>query len=61
MKYSLKELRARKDMTQKEMAEYLGISPQTYCDWEKNPGMIKLSKLIEIGKCFEINISEIKN
>ena len=43
------------------MAEYLGISTQTYCDWEKNPGMIKLSKLIEIGEYFDISISEIKN
>ena len=33
-KYSLKELRARKNWTQCETAKRLGISPQTYNAWE---------------------------
>ena len=34
--YSLKELRARKNMTQAEVAENIGISTQTYNAWEKD-------------------------
>lgn len=35
MKYTPKELRARKGETQKMTAKSLGISYQTYCSWEK--------------------------
>lgn len=58
--FSLKELRARKDKTQSEVAKDLNISPQTYNAWENNPGKIKLSNLIKICKYFDINISQIK-
>lgn len=35
MRYSLKELRARKGLNQSETAEKLGVSTQTYNAWEK--------------------------
>ena len=34
MRYSLKELRARKGLNQSETAEKLGVSTQTYNAWE---------------------------
>ena len=40
--YSLKELRARKNITQADAAEMLGISTQTYNSWEADFGQIKL-------------------
>lgn len=58
--FSLKELRARKNKTQVEIAKDLNISPQTYNSWERNPGKIKLSNLIKICDYFEINISQIR-
>lgn len=57
---SLKELRARKDKTQAEVAKDLSISPQTYNSWENNPGIIKLSNLIKVCDYFEINISQLR-
>lgn len=43
MKFSLKELRARKNKTQKEVAEAVGISETTYREWEHRPGIIMLN------------------
>lgn len=60
MKFSLKELRARKNVTQRKVAEELDISYQTYNAWEKNPGIIKLSQLLKLCKYFEVSLDEIK-
>lgn len=57
---TLKELRARKNKTQAEVAKELKISTQTYNSWEKNPGKIKLSNLISLCNYFDINIGQIK-
>lgn len=57
---SLKELRARQNKTQAEVAKDLSISPQTYNSWENNPGIIKLSNLIKVCDYFEINISQLR-
>lgn len=57
---SLKELRARKNKTQAEVAKELKISTQTYNSWEKNPGKIKLSNLISLCDYFDINIGQIR-
>ena len=35
-KFTLRELRARKQATQKEVAAAMGISIQTYNAWEKD-------------------------
>ena len=35
MKYTPKELRARKGESQQKTANALGVSKQTYCAWEK--------------------------
>ena len=42
-KYTLRELRARKDWTQEETAKRLGVSLQTYNAWEQNFGSVKVS------------------
>lgn len=60
LKKSLKELRARFDETQEETAEALGVSPQTYSAWERNPGMIKLGNLKKIQQHFNVSLDEIR-
>ena len=60
MKYTLKELRARKNKTQEEVAEDLRVSTATYNNWENNPGIIKLSNAIKISNYFGVGIEEIK-
>lgn len=45
----LKWLRYKKKISQKDIAEMLGVTRQTYTIWEKNPIKLDLSQLIEIG------------
>lgn len=60
MQYSLKELRARKNWTQKETAQKLGISVQTYNAWEKDISKVAVGKVLAVADLFEVNLSEIK-
>jgi len=60
MKYTLKELRARKDKTQKEVAADLGIAYQTYCAWEKDISNVAVSKVYALAKYFGVTIDEIE-
>lgn len=60
MKYTAKELRARKNETQRMTAKALGISYQTYCSWEKNIGKVPISKVAALCKHFGISLDEIK-
>ncbi len=58
--FSLKELRARKNETQAEVANALGISPQTYNAWEQDISNVAISKVIRLAQYFGVAISEIK-
>ncbi len=60
MKYSLRELRARKNKTQKEVAESLGIATQTYSAWEKDLSNVGISKVYALADYFGVEIDEIK-
>lgn len=60
MKYTLKELRARKNKTQKEVAADIGISYQTYCTWEKDISNVGISKVYALADYFGVEIDEIK-
>ena len=59
MKYTLRELRARKNVTQKTAAEGIGVSSQTYNAWEKDIRQIKLENLIKVANYFEVTIDQI--
>lgn len=60
MKYSLKELRARKDETQKECADALGISITTYNAWEQDVSGVAIGKVIKLAEHFGVTLDEIK-
>ena len=60
MKYSIKELRARIDKTQSEVAHDLGISTATYNSWEKDLSNVAISKVFALAQYFNVNLSEIK-
>lgn len=60
MQFSLKELRARKDQTQEEVARNLGISPQTYNAWEKDISNVGISKVYALANYYGVSIDEIK-
>ena len=59
MQYSVKELRARKNKTQAEVAKDLGISIQTYNAWEKDISNIAISKVTALARYFEVEIGDI--
>ena len=60
MKYSIKELRARFDLTQKECAAIVGTTTPTWNGWEQNAEKIQIKNAIKIAKMFEITLDEIK-
>ncbi|MBE5922626.1 MAG: helix-turn-helix transcriptional regulator [Lachnospiraceae bacterium] len=57
--YSLKELRARKNLTQSEVAEIMGISVQTYNAWEKDVSNVAIGKVNALAEFFGVTVGEI--
>ncbi|MDO9629409.1 MAG: helix-turn-helix domain-containing protein [Acholeplasmataceae bacterium] len=55
----ISELRRKKNMTQLELADLLGISYQAVSNWERGDSMPDISKLSELSKIFEITIDEL--
>lgn len=60
MQYSLKELRARKNETQEQTAEAMGVSVQTYNAWERDVSGVAISKVLRLAEHFGVALSEIK-
>lgn len=58
-KYTLKELRARKNRTQEQVARDLGISPQTYNAWEKDISNVAVRKVQAVAKYYGVKLEEI--
>ena len=52
VQYSIKELRIRKNETQKDTADAVGISVQTYCAWEKDISNVGVSKVNALAHHF---------
>lgn len=59
MQYSLKELRARKRYTQADMAKLLGITLQTYNDWENNFYKVAMQKGKKVAELLGVGIGDI--
>lgn len=59
MQYTLRELRARKNKTQNQVAQDLGISVQTYNAWERDISNVAVSKVIKVADYFGVNIGDI--
>lgn len=57
--FSLKELRARRNMTQEQVARDLGISVQTYCAWEKRISNIAVSKVQALADYYGVRLGQI--
>lgn len=52
----LKELRKEKKLTQKEIAEQIGIKQNSYSDWENGKTEPSLEKLIVLADFFEVSL-----
>lgn len=59
MQFTLKELRARKNMTQEQVAKELGISVQTYNAWERDVSNVAVSKVQAVADFFGVTIGQI--
>lgn len=59
MKFSLKELRARKNLTQKDVAKDLGITYQTYSSWEKDISNVAVSKVQALADYYGVSLGQI--
>lgn len=59
MKYTLKELRARKNKTQQQVAEGLGVSTTTYNAWEQNISNVAVSKVQAVAKYFGVTLNDL--
>lgn len=52
----LKELRANKNMTQKQISDYFNIHSVTYLHYEKGEREPPLALLVEFAKFFEVSV-----
>ena len=52
----LKTLRKEKKLTQKEIAEQIGIKQNSYSDWETGKNEPSLEKLIVLADFFEVSL-----
>lgn len=57
--FSLRELRARKGKTQKQVASDLGISTATYCAWESDISNVAVSKVLAVANYFGVALGQI--
>ena len=60
MKYTLKVLRAMNDLSQREIANEVEVTRQTYNRWEKMPYTIPSGKLVKLAQMFKVSVDEIK-
>ncbi len=59
LKFTLKELRARNNITQMDAAKATGVTIQTYNRWEQNPGTIPVSKFVILADYLKVDMSDI--
>lgn len=52
----LKELRKEKKLTQKEIAEQIGIKQNSYSDWETGKNEPNFENLIKLADFFEVSL-----
>lgn len=55
----LKSLRAKKDLSQSDMAKILKISPNSYCEKENGKRQFKIREAIILSDFLEVDIRDI--
>lgn len=59
MKFTLKELRARKNVTQRQVAAALGVSATTYNAWERDISGVAVGKVQAVADYFGVALGQI--
>ena len=57
----IKELRKEKNMTQKELAEKIGLTDKAISKWERGLSFPDITMLSSLAKVFDVDVSEILN
>ncbi|MDN0046564.1 helix-turn-helix transcriptional regulator [Megasphaera hexanoica] len=57
--FTLKALRANKNWTQKEAAEAVGVSLETWANWERGKSFPDVPKIRKIEKVFKVRYNEL--
>ncbi len=56
---NVRSLRDKHGLTQEQVADYLGLSVNGYGDIERGATDIKLSRLIQISKLFDVSVADL--
>lgn len=59
LKDILKEMRLRVGLKQSDIAEYVGVTPQTYMKWENGKNEPKASNLKKLAECLKVTETEL--
>lgn len=59
IQFTVKELRARKNLTQRQVADALGVSLPTYSAWEKNISGVGVSKVEALAQFHGVTLNDI--
>jgi transcriptional regulator with XRE-family HTH domain len=54
----LRKLRDGKRFSQQDVADKIGVSQSTYCEWEKKDSNVKLEQIIKLSEAFESEVEE---
>ena len=50
----LKEIRVEREMTQKEVADYIGVTCQTLSNWERNVTEPDITTLLNLANLYRV-------
>lgn len=56
---TVRQWRAVREKTQREMAELLGVHINTYQKWERNPKIMDVCHAQKLAEIFEVDINDI--
>ena len=59
MVLTVRQWRAVREKTQREMAELLGVHINTYQKWERNPRIMDVRHAQRLAEIFEVDINDI--
>ena len=55
----IKELRKQRKITQEELAELVGVTPQAISKWERDVGYPDITQIVPLSKAFGVSTDEI--
>jgi len=56
---NLRKVRSKKDFSQQEAADFLGVDRRTYIDWEDGKTDIKVSNILKLAEFFQVEVDEL--